>query len=274
VSEYQSSLSMLYVSMMRSLVLIVSILGVFVCVCLAQPTGRGGGKCEENNGTVYACPTYNYTRYPGDYELRVYDLDTWAIESVNASIISNPTAQPIEGLESVYLPLNAYFTGANSEGLKISRAVAPVAVATVAVSPGVWGYLGVFFLPPLSSYPPPTPTNASIQVIGGKASGNLQAYVRQYSLDRVPGDDEINMEGERFAERLAMDQRKFLNLTIAGFYNIITAKGNWTKEIWYFAEPSLFTTALPGNWVNARASTPASKKSASRRKHLAHETGV
>jgi len=223
-----------------NLLTLVVLLLAFVAVISCQSTGRGGGTCYEEK-VAYACPTYNYTRTgSGDsmYEQRTYDLNTWVVESLNISIIMASEIQAIEGMVAVYPPLDAYFHGANEAKLNITRNVAPVSVINIPIAPGVaYAYAGIFFLPPLDSYPPPEPTNNSIAVAGGSAGGALQLWSQSFMLNTIPTDDQINAAASKFAQQLANDGVKFQNISIVSFYDAIDATGNWTKEVWYLPQP-------------------------------------
>jgi len=229
-----------------SLLLVFAVFVSVFSICVsAQPSGEGGGKCYEAPGTVYECPRYNYTRHGTDhnyYQFRRYHLDTWAIVSVTAAEIISNHSQPIEGMVAVYPPLDAYFHGANSAGMNITRNVAPVAVAWFDAGAGAFYYSGVFFLPTLPSYPPPLPTNTTAVAVVGGPRATLELFSHEFSLDHVPTDEEIEMAAIRFARQLTSDGHHFQPIPIVAWYDAIDAKGNWTKEIWFEpANQTLFT---------------------------------
>jgi len=219
---------------MHSTFLILFSLSMLLLAVSGQGSGTGGGTCYESRGRTEACPTYNYTRYgsEGDYyEHRFYDATFWYVENSNATILPSEYAHPIEGVFATYRPLEEYFFGQNDKKLNISRETAPGVIAFAEVARGQFAYTGGIALPPLSSYPPPNPTNTSIQVNGGMA---FDAYVKIFSNDHSPSNEEIVIAADRFARQLTNDTVKFQNISLAAFYEPIGAPGNWTKEIWFF----------------------------------------
>jgi len=237
---------------MRSTFLILFSLSLLVLSVSAQGTGTGGGTCYESRGRAEACPTYNYTRYgrgEDAYELRTYDASTWLVSNTNATVIPSDYPHPIEGIFATFRPLEEYFFGQNDKKQNISRDTAPGFVGFAPVAAGQFAYEGAIALPPLSSYPPPNPTNATVQVDGGMS---FDAYVRVFSPERSPSNEDIVLAGDRFARQLLNDSVKFQNFTLAAFYEPIGAPGNWTKEIWFlppestlFSKVFTFLTAAP-----------------------------
>jgi len=240
---------------------------VLVCLslllCVSSQSGSGGGTCYESRGRTEACPTYNFTRYgpPDDgYELRTYDPNTWSVESSNLTVIPSDFPRPIEGIFATYRPLEDYFFGDNDKHQNISRDTAPGVIGIVPVAAGQWGYVGGIILPPLSSYPPPNPLNSTVSVYGGMS---FSAYVKRFSPERSPTNEEIIASAERFARQLTNDSVKFQNVTVAAFYEFIGAPGNWSKEIWFLPPDSTFLNKV----VAPLRSTPSTTRKA-RRSHL------
>jgi len=227
---------------MRSTFLILFTLSLLVWAVSAQGTGSGGGTCYESRGRTEACPTYNYTRYgrgEDAYEHRTYDPSTWFVSNANGTVIPSDYPRPIEGIFATYRPLEEYFFGQNDKKQNISRDTAPGFIAFAPVAAGQFAYEGAIALPPLSAYPPPNPTNATVQVEGGMT---FDAYVREFSLERSPSNEDIVLAADRFARQLTNDSVKFQNVTLAAFYEPIGAPGNWTKEIWFLPpQSSLFS---------------------------------
>jgi len=226
---------------------------LLVCFCLlivcvvCQSSGSGGGTCYENRGRPVPCPTYNYTRYgrgEESYELRTYDSSFWIIENTNATVLPSNYSRPIEGLFATFRPLEDYFFGDNDKKLNISLDTSPVIVAFGQVAEGMFAYESGIVLPPLAAYPPPNPSNSTVTLNGG-ASFNV--YVKEFSPDRSPNNEEIVIAADRFNRQLANDSIQVQNFSIAAFYEPIGAPGNWSKQIWLIPAMSDVSSA----WVSS-----------------------
>jgi len=239
------------------------LVAVVVCAALVSAqSGNGGGTCYESRGRSFQCPTYKYTTVgPANdtYEHRTYDSTFYVIEDVNATVVPGNRTRPIEGIFETYRPLEEYFFQNN-----LTRDVAPGLIGWFeGPTPGEIGYAGAISLPIMTTYP--TPANNTVQVSGGQA---FDVYVKAFSHDRAPTNEEIVFASDRFLRQLTNDSIKLQNFTLAAFYEPVGTPGNNTKEIWFFPVSSTVPLASLQALIGApvRSSAPV-KSSKSRRFH-------